>query len=231
MLVIAVSTEHPFPLQAQPLEGDAAAEITPATGEAAAAGNGTVLPDPQAAPPPPPAGFPGLPPQHAAMMQQAMAALATGHNEGLLDQVSAKMGVSAEQLRTTAAAIASGRDDAIPQEVVQRAMQLQWAVRSGAVPSMGAAAAAAVPAGAEAGLLGQLAVPPGGTHSIDGMLPPGAGPLPAAAAEAGPGAGGRLLLDGEEQQGCFELYRRAYGRHLDAAYPPGAPCPVLEKPG
>lgn len=159
------------------------------------------------------------------MMQQAMAALAAG--EGPLDQVSAKMGVSPEQLRATAAAIASGRDDAIPQEVVQRAMQLQWALRAGAVPPMGTAAAATVPGGVEPGLLGQPAVLPGGPHAGAAMLPPGGGPLPAAAAEAGfagvpgPAAGSRLVLDGEEQQGCFELYRRAYGRHLDAAYPPG----------
>jgi hypothetical protein len=51
------------------------------------------------------------------------------------------------------------------------------------------------------------------------MLPPGAG--------GGAPAGGQqsgdeqcLLFDGEDQQGCFDLYRRAYGRHLDAAYPP-----------
>lgn len=225
------------PLQAHAPESGGPSEITPAAGGTAAGGSSASGAAPPLAGPPPPAGFPGLPPQHAAMMQQAMAALATGHNEGLLDQVSAKMGVSAEQLRTTAAAIASGQDDAIPQEVVQRAMQLQWALRAGAVPPMGAAAAAAVPAGAEPGLLGQAAVPSGGSHTSAALLPPGAGPLPAAAAaEAGaagtlgPGAGSRLLLDGEEQQGCFELYRRAYGRHLDIAYPPGAPCPVHPTP-
>ncbi|KAL4457408.1 hypothetical protein ABPG75_012273 [Micractinium tetrahymenae] len=215
------------PSQSQPPGSGAASEIMPAADGGAAAGGGNSGAAPPLAGPPPPAGFPGLPPQHAAMMQQAMAALATGHDEGLLDQVSTKMGVSAEQLRATAAAIASGQDDAIPQEVVQRAMQLQWALRAGAVPPMGAAAAAAVPGGAEPGLLGQPAVlPGGGPHGSAALLPPGAGLHPAAAAEAGaagplaPATGSRLLLDGEEQQGCFELYRRAYGRHLDVAYPP-----------
>lgn len=200
----------------------------------------------RAPPPPPPAAQPGgalpgamgaLPPQHMAAMQQAMQALATGQHSTLLEQVSGKMGVSSDQLRQTAAAIAAGEGDTIPAEVVQRAMQLQWALRAGAVPPMGPAAAAAVPAGVPPGLLG-------GVHSGHTGMPPGAashaaavaagaaaaGPSPAghgmlAPGAAAPGAqaptaGDSLLLDSEDQQGCLELYRRAYGRHLDVVYPP-----------
>ena len=52
---------------------------------------------------------------------------------------------------------------------------------------------------------------PGGSA----MLPPSGG----GGGEAH-SSSGELSLDGEEQQGCFDLYRRAYGRHLDVAYPP-----------
>lgn len=183
-----------------------------------------------------PGALGALPPQHAAAMQQAMRALASGQAPQLLEQVSGKMGLPPDQLRQTAAAIAAGEGEAIPAEVVQRAMQLQWALRNGAVPPMGLAAAAAVPPGAAPGLLG----------SVHGMPPGAAGHAAAAAAAAGMPAGpqhahahdhahghahahdqlqplppgGLLLVEGEEQQGCFELYRRAYGRHLDAAFPP-----------
>lgn len=146
-------------------------------------------------------------------MQQAMQALASGQHPQLMEQVGAKMGLSPDQLRQTAAAIASGQDAAIPGEVVERAMQLQWAMRAGAMPPMGASAAAAVPQGMPPGLL-----PPGGGAA---HAPPGA----AAGPQCGDGTcghdhGGGLSLEGEEQQGCLELYRRAYGRHLDVVYPP-----------
>lgn len=168
-----------------------------------------------------------LPPQHAAAMQTAMAALASGQHPQLLEAVSGKMGVAPDQLRQTAAAIAAGESNAIPAEVVQQAMQLQWALRQGALPPMGAAAAAAVPPGLPPGLLGDgmpgvpagaaaAAAAAGSMHSMPGMPPGAAGPP----AGAPPAAGGWLLLDGEEQQGCIELYRRAYGRHLDLVYPP-----------
>jgi hypothetical protein len=48
-------------------------------------------------------------------------------------------------------------------------------------------------------------------------MPPGAAGPPASPP---PTAGSQLLLDAEEQQGCIDLYRRAYGRHLDLVYPP-----------
>jgi hypothetical protein len=165
-----------------------------------------------------PAGLAGLPPQHAAAMHQAMAVLASGRHPELLQQVSAKMGLSADQLRQTAAAIGSGQDASIPAEVVQRATQLQWAMRSGgAVPPMGPAAASAVPPGMPPGLLGGG----GGSAGSGGgsMLPPGAGGGAPAGGQQ-PGGEEGLLFEGEDQQGCFDLYRRAYGRHLDAAYPP-----------
>ncbi len=179
-----------------------------------------------------------LPPQHAAAMQAAMAALASGQHPQLLEAVSGKMGVGPDQLRQTAAAIAAGESNAIPAEVVQQAMQLQWALRQGAVPPMGPAAAAAVPPGMPPGLLGNGmpgllpgpaaaaagaaaagAAPAGGMPGMPHMpgFPPGAGGPPASPT---PAAGSRLVLDGEEQQGCIELYRRAYGRHLDLVYPP-----------
>ena len=72
---------------------------------------------------------------------------------------------------------------------------------------------AAVPAGTPPGLLGGGAAGPGG--GSEAMQAPGGGaPL------LSPEDGDRLLLDGEDQQGYLELYRRAYGRHLDVAYPP-----------
>jgi hypothetical protein len=142
------------------------------------------------------AGLAGLPPQHAAALQQAMQALASGQHPQLLQQVSSKMGIQAAQLQQTAAAIAAGSDDAIPPDVVQRAMQMQWAMRNGAAAPSNAAGAAATAAG----------MPP---NAADGAQQGSS----AADAEA-------LLLDGEEQQGCFDLYRRAYGRHLDYIFPP-----------
>ncbi|KAL4853541.1 Ankyrin-1 [Chlorella vulgaris] len=142
------------------------------------------------------AGLAGLPPQHAAALQQAMQALASGQHPQLLQQVSSKMGIQPAQLQQTAAAIAAGSDDAIPPDVVQRAMQMQWAMRNGAAAPSNAAAAAAAAAG----------MPP---NAADGAQQGSS----AADAEA-------LLLDGEEQQGCFDLYRRAYGRHLDYIFPP-----------
>lgn len=170
-----------------------------------------------------------LPPQHAAAMQTAMAALASGQHPQLLEAVSGKMGLGPDQLRQTAAAIAAGESNAIPAEVVQQAMQLQWALRQGAVPPMGPAAAATVPPGLPPGLLGNgmPGLPPGaaaaaaaggmpGMPGLPGMLPGAAAPP----ATPPPAPGSQLLLDGEEQQGCIELYRRAYGRHLDLVYPP-----------
>ena len=169
-----------------------------------------------AAPPPPPAPLPpglaALPPQHAAAMQQAMQALASGQHPELLQQVSTKMGLTPDQLRQTAAAIGSGSDQGIPSEVVQRAMQLQWAMRGGALPPMGPAAASAVPPGMPPGLLGSLAAANGGGGG-GMMLPPGASSAPAPSSDV-------LLLDSEDQQGCFDLYRRAYGRHMDFIFPP-----------
>ncbi|PSC69063.1 S-acyltransferase 23 [Micractinium conductrix] len=152
-------------------------------------------------------------------MQQALAALAAGDAPQLLQQVSAKMGLPAEQLQAAAAAMASGQPDGIPSDVMQRAVELQWALRYGRIPPIGAAAAAAVPPGMTPGLLGGPALPPGAAvpHAPGGsaMLPPSGG----GGGEAH-SSSGELSLGGEEQQGCFDLYRRAYGRHLDVAYPP-----------
>lgn len=125
-------------------------------------------------------------------MQQAMAALASGQHVELLQQVSAKMGLQPAQLRQTAAAIAAGSDDAIPAEVVQRATQLQWAMRSGAVPPMGPAAAMAVPAGTAPGLLGG-----GGALQAPG----GGGAAPAGDEETAL----LLIAEEEERDGCLEL--------------------------
>jgi hypothetical protein len=131
-------------------------------------------------------------------MQQAMAALASGQHGELLQQVSAKMGLPPDQLRQTAAAIAAGSDEAIPSEVVQRAMQLQWAMRSGAVPPMGPAAALAVPAGVAPGLLGA-----GGAGSASSALqaPGGGGAAPAGDEETAL----LLIAEEEERDGCLEL--------------------------
>ena len=194
---------------------------------AAAAGAAAQRPEQQVQAAAGPLGM--LPPQHAAAMQAAMAALASGQHPQLLEAVSGKMGLGPDQLRQTAAAIAAGESDAIPAEVVQQAMQLQWALRQGSVPPMGPAAAAAVPPGLPPGLLGNgmPGLPPGaaaaaaagGMPGMPGLpgMPPGAAAPPATPP---PAPGSQLLLDGEEQQGCIELYRRAYGRHLDLVYPP-----------
>ena len=202
------------------------APLPPMAG-AAAAGAAAQRPQPQQAAAAGPLGM--LPPQHAAAMQTAMAALASGQHPQLLEAVSGKMGLGPDQLRQTAAAIAAGESNAIPAEVVQQAMQLQWALRQGAVPPMGPAAAATVPPGLPPGLLGNgmPGLPPGaaaaaaaggmpGMPGLPGMLPGAAAPP----ATPPPAPGSQLLLDGEEQQGCIELYRRAYGRHLDLVYPP-----------
>ncbi len=86
----------------------------------------------------------------------------------------------------------------MPGEVLQRATQLQWA--EGALPPMGRAAAATAANGADASA-------GGGSRGSRGS----------ASAEAVAGVG---PLEGEEQQTCVDLYRRAYLVHCDIFYPP-----------
>ena len=159
----------------------------------------------------------GLPPQHAQAMQQALAAMASGQNAQLLADVSAKMGLSPDELRQAAGAVVSGQGPTgMPPEVVQRAMKMQQQMKQQMHQQHQE----------EEALFGHGSAVDG---SSGAMLPPGgeaAGAPAAVTTTASSGladeasSGWSVLVDEERAQGCVELYRRAYGRHLDVAYPP-----------
>eukprot|EP00887_Chlorella_sp_A99_P002890 scaffold6.g2890.t1 len=143
-------------------------------------------------------------PQVPAMdMQAAMVAMSSGQHRLLLERVSARMGVTPQELQAAASAVVSGQQGAIPPAVLQRAMQLQAAAAAG-----GAGAPLAPPAGAEVSEEEALLPSAAALRGSWGHPPP---PPPPRGAPQGAD---------EDEQGWLELYSRAYLRRLDAFYPP-----------
>ncbi len=135
-------------------------------------------------------------------MQDAMHMMLTNANPEALDQVSKKMGISTDQLTTTLKALQSGNMAGVPDEVVNRAMDMEHVMRS-QMESNG----------------NFLGLPPG-SSSIGGgggrsMLPPGHGH-----SFTDPSSSSGGLLDDEESQNWLVMYRGVYMRYADIVYGP-----------
>ena len=132
-------------------------------------------------------------------MQEAMNMLASGGDPEVMNHVSAKMGISPDQLQNTLQALQTGNMASVPQEVLEKAMTMQHAMRSNGMGMLGNMNAMAASASAMASK----------------MAPPGAGfPLPPPQDE------NLGLLDEEEAQDWLVMYRGAYLRHVDIVFGP-----------
>lgn len=130
-------------------------------------------------------------------MQEAMAALANGGDPEIFAHVSAKMGISADQLRSTLNALQSGDMAGVPQEVLNKAMTMEHAMKG----RMGM--------GMPANMTGMA----GNTLAASMAFPSGGPPPPASQENLG-------LLDDEEGQNWLVMYQGAYMKHADIAFGP-----------
>jgi DHHC palmitoyltransferase len=138
-------------------------------------------------------------------VQDAMRMILSNGNPAALDQVSQKMGISTDQLTTTLQALQSGNMAGVPEEVLNRAMNMEHAIRS-QIHTNGNMAMA-------------LPMGPGGASGSSSagrpLLPPGHG---YSYSQAETSSGG--LLDDEEGQNWLVMYRGVYMKYADIVYGP-----------
>jgi palmitoyltransferase len=145
-----------------------------------------------------------MPPALPNNIQDAMRVILTNENPGALEQVSKKMGISTDQLTTTLKALQSGNMAAVPDEVLNRAMNMEHVMRSqlDTNGNMVTALPMAQLPGSTAGT-GRPLLPPGHGHSY---------------IDTESSSGG--LLDDEEGQNWLVMYRGIYMRYADIVYGP-----------
>jgi hypothetical protein len=138
-------------------------------------------------------------------IQDAMRMMLSNGNPEALDQVSKQMGISTDQLTTTLKALQSGNMAGVPDEVLNRAMNMEHAMRSQAHTNGNMAMALPMaPSGGGGGGQGRGALlPPGHGHSY-----------------SDPNSSSGGLLDDEEGQNWLVMYRGVYMRYADIVYGP-----------
>ncbi|KAL4534532.1 hypothetical protein Ndes2526A_g05423 [Nannochloris sp. 'desiccata'] len=137
-------------------------------------------------------------------IQDAMRVILSNGNPGALEQVSKKMGISTADLTTTLQALQSGNMAGVPDEVLNRAMNMEHVMRSQLHTNGNMAMAlpmVQLPGSTGGG--GRPLLPPGHGHSYT---------------ETESSSGG--LLDDEEGQNWLVMYRGVYMRYADIVYGP-----------
>lgn len=137
-------------------------------------------------------------------IQDAMRVILSNGNPGALEQVSRKMGISPDQLTTTLRALQSGNMAGVPDEVLNRAKNMEGVMRDQlhTHANMAMALPMAQLPGSTGGK-GRPLLPPGQGHSYT---------------ETESSSGG--LLDDEEGQNWLVMYRGIYMRYADIVYGP-----------